>query len=266
MRVFVTGHRGFIGQNLIEELNNRGIEYQGYDIAESGLIRPKDLKLDGFDWVIHLGAISSTTENDVCKIMDLNVSWSIELFELCEEKGINFQWASSASVYGNGVEFKETSQLNPLNLYARSKYLLEQYISIRNFGVYHQGFRYFNVFGPYESHKGSQASPHTQFSKQAKETGVIKIFEDSHLIHRDFVPVSEVVRIHLRMLKIKKSGIWNLGTGKTRTFADVAYDIAVSHGAKIKTIPFPENLIDVYQYYTCADISKLLATTANLET
>ena len=254
MKILITGHRGFIGQNLTLDLIKEGNEVSTYEWGGP----PPNVR--GMDWVIHLGAISSTTETNVRKILDQNVVFTIQLIEQCIEHGVNMQFASSASVYGDSLEFKEDSLPRPLNHYARSKYLIEEYIKTRNAPIIIQAFRYFNVYGPNEDHKRSQASPYTQFKKQAILTGKIKIFEGSDKCNRDFVPVEEIIRLHKKFFNVKKSGVWNFGTGKTKSFLDVANEIAEKYDADIETIPFPKHLKEHYQYYTCADLTKLKNT------
>ena len=126
-----------------------------------------------------------------------------------------------------------------------------------NWPIRVQGFRYFNVYGPHEDHKGDQASPYYKFEKQAKDTGVIKIFEGSENYSRDFVPVETVCKIHRHFLSVPDTGIWNVGTGRATSFADVARMIADKYGAKIEYIPMPDNLKSQYQTYTCADLTKI---------
>ena len=123
-----------------------------------------------------------------------------------------------------------------------------------------QGFRYFNVHGPQEGHKGDQASPYHKFTQQAKETGVIKLFENSDQYRRDFVPVSYVVDIHQQFFNVKESGIWNIGLGIAKSFQEVAEEVAAEHNARIEYIPMPENIAKQYQRYTCADLTKLNRT------
>ena len=262
MKILVTGHKGFIGQNLCEVIYKEGWALTTFDIVDNPTLRPRDLDFTGVDCVVHLGAISSTTETNIQKIMDQNLSWSIELLEECIARNINMQFASSASVYGNHhkTPIKETDSCRPLNYYAQSKYLFEKYVETRNCSIDLQVFRYFNVYGPYEEHKGSQASPYTQFVKQAKETGVIKVFEGSEKYFRDFVHVDKVVSTHIASIKSMSSRsteIYNIGSGYARSFMDVARDIAFMYGAKIETIPFPEHLKKHYQYYTCSDNTKI---------
>ena len=254
MKILVTGHQGFIGQNLSLDLVNQGHEVSTY---EWGGPPPS---VEGLDWVIHLGAISSTTETNVRKILDQNIVFTIQLIEDCIEHGVNMQFASSASIYGDGLVFKEDAPARPLNHYARSKYLIEQYIQTRNAPITIQAFRYFNVYGPNEDHKGSQASPYTQFRNQAIETGKIKVFEESDGCIRDFIHVSEIIDLHKKFFDVQESGVWNFGTGQTKSFLDVANEVAEKYDADVETIPFPEHLKEHYQYYTCADLTKLKAT------
>jgi ADP-L-glycero-D-manno-heptose 6-epimerase len=259
MNIYVTGSKGFIGKNLISSLSDIAVEIRSFDIKDDPFVRPKDLNLEGIDTVIHLGAISSTTETDIRKLMDLNLSWSLELIEECKKlKKTNmiFQWASSASVYGKSKKpMKETDVCMPMNHYAMSKYLLEQAIDTQNLDFIWQGFRYFNVYGPYEDHKGNQASPYHQFTEQAKRTGTIKIFEGSENFYRDFVPIDTVCEYHHKFLEKSISGIYNIGSGAARSFLDIAKEIAQLTKARIEYIPFPENLKSHYQNFTQADMS-----------
>jgi ADP-L-glycero-D-manno-heptose 6-epimerase len=204
-----------------------------------------------------MGAISSTTERDIEKVMAQNVDFTIQLYEACHTFGINFQYASSASVYGLVSTFREDAELDPRTPYAWSKYLTERHIRTHPMGATTQVFRYFNVYGPEgEEHKGNQASPYAQFKQQAEENKKIRVFEGSDRFLRDFVPVSKIVDTHLKFLDVKESGVWNIGTGKPRSFMDVAQEFNVP----IETTPMPEILKDSYQKYTCADITKLQQT------
>lgn len=258
MRVFITGVEGFIGQNFIQCLPDDWT-VSSYDLIDNPSLRPRDLDIEGNDWVIHLGALSSTTEKDPQRVMDLNLAWSIELAEECEKYGVNLQWSSSASVYGNRYRcaMSEMMEPNPRNLYAMSKYFFEEYMKNKNPNIVWQGFRYFNVYGPHEEHKGSQGSPYSQFARQARETGVIRVFEGSENYKRDFVHVDQVIDYHLKMLEVESSSIFNIGSGSPRSFLDVARDVALMYNAKIEKVPFPEHLRSHYQEYTHADMYKL---------
>lgn len=247
MKILLTGHRGFIGQNMLQALENTDHDISTFEWADGNM--PSVMEQD---WVIHIGGISSTTERDVDKIMRQNYDFSRQLFQACKTYGVNLQYSSSASIYGLGTNFSETAPPDPRNAYAWSKYLFERYHLQHQGGNIVQGFRYFNVYGSQEDHKGSQASPYHQFGKQARETGKIKVFENSHEYLRDFVPVEQVIATHLAFLNSQESGIFNIGTGTAKSFLE----IAKTFGVPIETIPMPEQLKASYQKYTCADMTK----------
>lgn len=254
MKILVTGNRGFIGQNIVEYFKNTGHDVFGYNWGDGELKLTPDI-----DWVIHLGAISSTDEKVLDRVMTQNYEFTVKLLNECERLGINVQYASSASVYGNSQVFHESAVLDPLNYYAWSKYLVDRYVESKKWSNIVQGFRYFNVYGQYEGHK-RQPSPFEAFKRQARDEGVIKVFEGSENIKRDFVDVKMVVIVHEKFFKIKESGIWNLGSGTARSFLSVAEEISKTYGGVIKTIPFPEHLIKNYQHFTEADLNKLHKT------
>jgi ADP-L-glycero-D-manno-heptose 6-epimerase len=251
MKILITGHKGFVGQNLVSCLSDHELSFfqPGDDLPS----------VNGLDWVIHLGAITATTETNVEKVLEANYDFSRWLVNECLRHKVNFQYASSASIYGLNKQFNESSPADPRSPYAWSKYLFDRYITYLagTWPIKVQGFRYFNVYGPHEDHKGDQASPYHKFEKQAKETGVIKLFEGSENFYRDFVPVETVCRIHKHFLSVPDTGIWNVGTGRATSFADVARMIADKYDAKIEYIPMPEALKSQYQTYTCADVSLL---------
>lgn len=251
MKILITGHEGFVGKNLAPFLDKEN-DLFGYEW------NPKSLPdVSGYDWVIHLGAISSTTERDVDKVMLQNYEFSKWLFNQCNINGVNFQYASSASVYGTNTDFNEDAPKQPQSYYATSKYLFDRWVMQQKQNIIVQGFRYFNVYGPYEDHKGDQASPVTKFFKQAQETGVIKLFEDSDKYLRDFIYVGDICNIHRYMLTTKETGIFNIGTGVATSFQTVAELVAKRFNAKIEYVPMPPALKGQYQEYTCADIKKL---------
>jgi ADP-L-glycero-D-manno-heptose 6-epimerase len=252
MKILLTGHRGFIGAHLLKALTDKEHSVDTYEWGDSSV--PSVIE---YDWVIHLGAISSTTERDIDKVLTQNYDFSKKLFDECKTFGVNMQYASSASVYGLVSTFREDALLDPRNPYAWSKALVERYHLKHQGGNIVQGFRYFNVYGPEgEEHKGSQASPFMQFKRQAEETGQVQVFEGSDKYQRDFIHVSKIVDYHIKFLDIPESGIYNLGTGKTQTFLDVAK----MYSSEIVEVPMPEVLKSNYQEYTCADMTKTLET------
>lgn len=253
MKILVTGHKGFIGSHMFNRLKRDGHEVFGYE--------PLDAKpyIYNYDWVIHMGAISSTTETNVEKIMAQNYDFSCQLLDECVFWKVNFQFASSASIYGLNKKFTESSPVDPRTPYAWSKYMFERYAFQQTKYLKHsviQMFRYFNVYGTNEEHKGSQASPYTQFKKQKEETGRIKLFVHSDKYYRDFISVNDIVNYHRRFFDVEESGLWNLGTGEVKSFYEVAKEI----DAPIDYIPMPQNLKNSYQEYTCADLTKLNKT------
>lgn len=258
--ILVTGHRGFIGQHLVKHLE-KNFKVQTYDLGDP------EPKLAGLDWCIHLGAITSTTETNIPLVLEQNYDFSCKLLDRCLTHGVNFQFASSASVYGpSATSFNEESSVDPKTVYAWSKYLFERY-AVKNFrraaGIQKriQIFRYFNVFGPTgEEHKGNQASPFYKFKQQAIENKTIKLFKNSEQYFRDFVPVNLVTKYHEEFFSVPVSGIWNIGSGKVMSFQQIAEDTAQQYNANIQYVDMPAELRAQYQSYTCADITKLKQT------
>lgn len=244
--ILITGTDGFIGQNLCNRLGHKGIYFSEIKTCFDDLY-------EGIDWseieeIWHLGAISDTTCTDINKIHRYNIKYTLELFEKAIEFKIPIKYASSASVYGTSPNYNR--YINPLNYYAMSKATIDKFVedNINKF-VKIQGYRFFNVFGKHEDHKGNQASPVHTFSKQAKETGIINLFENSKAYMRDFIWVEDVIDC---MLIDRPSGIYDVGTGVARSFERVAELIAEKYNSKIEYIPFPKHLEGKYQYYTCA--------------
>jgi ADP-L-glycero-D-manno-heptose 6-epimerase len=239
----VTGYRGFIGSHLYRALNDP----YGIDHKKCFSFLNKFTLWDSVQCVYHMGGISDTTETDVSKIYRYNIDFTIKLFEKCIEYGIPVKYASSASVYGN-----TNHKINPLNYYAMSKATIDYWVQLNQDRFkFIQGFRFFNVYGNNEEHKGSQASPVTQFKIQAQTTGKIKIFEESNNCIRDFVCVEDVCKLILHNNHV--SGIYDLGTSKPISFLKVAELIQKKYGGEIVEIPFPRHLKEKYQFYTCAN-------------
>lgn len=284
--IIVTGGAGFIGSNLIRMLNDRGISdiyivdnlgssqkflnlnrLKFRDFIDKGSFPEKLKKLEKPEVILHQGACSSTTEKDVNYLINNNYEYSKNLLHYCLSNGVNFIYASSASVYGNGDNgFKEDPECEyPLNGYAFSKFIFDNYVrqvySPEKYNSQVTGLRYFNVYGYQENHKGSMASVPFHFFNQAKETGEIKVFEGSENFLRDFVFVEDVAEVVNFFIESKKSGIYNCGTGQERSFMDMAEIFVKLHGnCTIKTIPFPDHLKGKYQAFTKADITNLRNT------
>ena len=251
MKILVTGHQGFIGQNFVNSIIEKH-EVAGWEWNTEKL---PDVK--GFDWVVHLGAVSSTEEKDVDKVILQNYEFSKWLYNECNHAGVNLQYASSASVYGKTDHFTEDGNLQPESPYAWSKYRLIRWVHQQRHKITVQGFRYFNVYGPGESHKGNQRSVFHKFQDQAKENNEILVFEGSKDIKRDFICVADVVEIHKRFFEIEESGVWNVGTGNATSFYEIAEKIAEKTGSEIKEIPIPDTIKQQYQYFTQSNNRKL---------
>ena len=245
MRILVTGYKGFIGQNMIKALNDHTLSL--YEWEEP------DYNLEDIDLVIHLGAISDTRCKDWEALKRQNIDFTIKLINECQDLKIQLQIASSASVYGiNNTTFVETDSVEPANLYAKSKSIIEEYFQSITPVSPIQMFRYFNVYGPHEDHKGDQASPFHKFKLQSLK-GCIYLFEGSDQFKRDFVHVENVIEIHKAFFNKRVSGIWNVGSGIARTFLSVAEEI----GGPIEFIPMPDDLKPNYQSFTQANLDKL---------
>jgi ADP-L-glycero-D-manno-heptose 6-epimerase len=250
MPILITGHKGFIGQNMMAALPGS----VGYEWGDG------EPDLTGIERVVHLGAISSTACRDWDALLRQNVISTVRLVEDCDRRGIPIQIASSAAVYGpNNTTFSESDKPNPRSPYALSKFIVEKYLLNQRFSIPIQLFRYFNVYGPHEEHK-DQPSPHTLFRRQAAETGVIKVFEGSENFRRDFVPVEQVIDIHRRFFDLSVSGVYNVGTGTAVSFLDVARQVASETGAEIQEVPMPAQLRENYQPFTKADMTKTRST------
>jgi len=293
--IIVTGGAGLIGSNIISLLNARGISdilvvdhlKNGRKMHNLADLKTKDY-LDRDDFmalirgehdfgpvqaVFHLGACSATTEWDGQFIMRNNFEYSKTLLHWCQKVGAQYLYASSASVYGlgeNGFR-EEVGCEKPINMYAYSKFQFDQYVRSFEGRLKSQvvGFRYFNVYGPRESHKGSMASTPFHFNNQIISDGVCKLFAGTDGYangeqQRDFVFVKDCAAVNLWFLdNPTKSGIFNLGTGRAQTFNDVANAVISWHkqhrkiDAKVEYIPFPDKLKGAYQSFTQADISAL---------
>ncbi len=243
----ITGCNGFIGSHIASKYE----KHIGVEIGNAVHMIDNFPNWEDIDEIIHMGAISSTTETDINKLHFYNVDLTLRLFEQAITHQIPVKYASSASVYGNIPGCKT---INPLNHYAMTKAQIDLWVkdNIKRF-KHIQGFRIFNCYGQGEDHKGNQASPIHKFTKQAKETGIIKIFKKSETMLRDFVWVGDVVSVITD--NSAPSGIYDVGSGLQKSFYDVAHLIAERYNAKIVNIPFPSHLEGKYQYNTIADIA-----------
>lgn len=290
--IIVTGGAGFIGSNLVKGLNARGcdavvvvdnltngVKYQNLVdcqildfIDKAAFLRQvQQGHFNGakIQAILHQGACSSTTEWDGRYMMDNNYEYSKLLLHYCQQQHIPFIYASSAAVYGADITAKEERACeSPLNVYGYSKFQFDQYCrqAWSKFTMQVVGLRYFNVYGPREAHKGSMASVAYHLNNQLKNTGKVRLFVGSDGYadgeqRRDFVYVDDVVAVNCWFLdNLSVSGIYNVGTGCSQPFNDVARAVIAYHGyGEIEYIPFPEHLKGRYQSFTQANLTALRA-------
>lgn len=305
MSIVVTGAAGFIGSNLVKALNERGFSdiIAVDDLTEgdkfrnlvdcniSNYLDKSDflaLLLEGeyegeISAILHQGACSDTMNHDGKFMMENNYQYTLALFDYCQSEEIPFLFASSAAVYGGGTVFRESREFEgPLNVYGYSKFLFDQVLRQRmEEGLTAQavGFRYFNVYGPHEQHKGRMASVAFHNFNQYRANGKVKLFGGwdgwaDGMQSRDFVSVEDVVNVNMHFLDHpEQSGIFNLGSGRAQPFNDVAVATVnacrrhegkpalslaelVEQGA-LEYIDFPDALKGKYQSFTQADITQL---------
>ena len=306
MYTVVTGAAGFIGSNLVKALNARGesrilavddltdadkfrnlvdCDIADYMDKDEFVSRLADGDFDDdIATMLHQGACSDTMATDGRYMLANNYRYSVRLLDHCQDNDIPFLYASSAAVYGAGPAFREERACEaPLNVYGYSKFLFDQYVRrlLPERTAQVAGFRYFNVYGPREAHKGRMASVVWHFFNPYRASGKVQLFEGSGGYAagdqcRDFVSVEDVVRVNLDFLDHpERSGIYNLGTGTVATFNAVAtatinacraaegapaLPFAELHRAgAIEYIAFPSALAGKYQSFTQADLSRLRA-------
>ena len=300
MYYVVTGAAGFIGSKLVEGLNRRGIteviavdnlahadkfkNLAGCEIADYIDQAELPARLEALEGsveaVLHQGACSDTMETDGRYMMENNYAYSRRLLEWCQDEEVPLVYASSAAVYGRGPDYREERACErPLNIYGYSKFLFDQLVRARLPEATAQivGLRYFNVYGPNETHKGRMASVALHAYQQLHAEGKVKLFVGSDGYRdgeqrRDFIYVDDCVAVNLWFLERRGvSGVFNCGTGRAQTFNRVAVAaINAVHGTQatmqdlvakglIEYIAFPPALVGKYQSFTEADLTRLRA-------
>ena len=294
-KTIITGAAGFIGSCLAGKLNNKGftdlilvddfqrpVKQRNYLSKAFLELVDRDQLFKWFEshagevgYVFHIGARTDTTEFDHAVFQKLNVGYSKSVWQLCTRYGIPLIYASSAATYGLGEhgyadDHDLVDLLKPLNPYGESKNEFDRWVlSQESCPPFWAGMKFFNVYGPNEYHKGRMASVIFHAYRQIKDSGMVKLFRSHHPDFRDgeqlrdFIYVKDVVDVLFYLMKRgERSGLYNLGTGKARTFLDLAR-------ATFKAMDVPENIVfidtpadirDKYQYFTEARMEKLLAT------
>jgi len=293
--IIVTGAAGFIGSVLTGKLNSEGLEdiilvddfsktqkHQNWKNKKFTGKISRDLFLnwleknhENVDFVLHMGARTDTTESDKSVFDILNLNYSKKVWESCANHDIPLIYASSAATYGMGEHGYTDSHdivenLKPLNPYGKSKNEFDKWaLKQQKTPPFWAGLKFFNVYGPNEFHKGRMASVIFHAYHQIKNTGKVKLFRSHHPDFndgeqlRDFIYVKDVVDVIVYLMnKMPASGLYNLGTGKARTFIDLAKSTfeALDISPEIEFIDTPEDIRDKYQYFTQANMTKLLST------
>ncbi len=292
--IVVTGAAGMIGSNMVRKLNDEG--YTDVVVVDEFSREEKNRNLSNkqisarvdrmrfFDWldenhkqvefVFHMGARSATTGFPKEIYDELNLNYSKTVWEKCVAYGIPLIYASSAATYGMGEkgyvdDHALVNDLHPMNLYGESKNDFDKWaLSQEKKPFFWAGLKFFNVYGPNEHHKGRMASVIFHTFNQIKETGGMKLFKSHHPDYkdgeqtRDFVYVKDLSNIMFFLMHHRKNnGIYNVGTGKGRTFLDLAKNTfsAMDKTPNIEFVPTPEDIRDKYQYFTEANMDKLRA-------
>ncbi len=296
-RVLVTGGAGFIGSNLVRELNSRGIEniviadflgsdekwrnlvplrFADYLEADDLLERVGSNRLGKVELVLHMGACSTTTERNARYLVQNNYEYTRQLAEWTLQQGGRFIYASSAATYGDGTagmsdsgDLTNLAALRPLNMYGYSKHLFDVYAARTGLLERCAGLKFFNVFGPGEDHKGEMRSIVNKAFAQVRDAGVIRLFRSHRDDYRDgeqerdFIYVRDAVAMTLAIAaNDDATGLFNIGAGRSETWLDVARAIfaAMETEPVIEFIDMPVEMRSKYQYTTLADISKLRAS------
>ena len=295
-RILVTGGAGFIGSALVWALNQRGqenilitdclttdekwknlvaLKYADYMDAEDLISRVQDKPetLGKFDVIYHLGANSATTERDSAHLMKNNFEYTKVLAHWALATGARFVYASSAATYGDGTygmddKMTDLTRLRPLNMYGYSKHLFDLYAQRAGISQRIVGMKYFNVYGPNENHKGDMRSVVNKAYDQILATGKVQLFKSHRPDYkdgeqmRDFLYVKDAVNMTIFLANQPLAGgLYNLGSGEAHTWMELTHAIfaALNKPANIEFVDMPATLQAKYQYYTCADISKLRA-------
>jgi ADP-L-glycero-D-manno-heptose 6-epimerase len=295
--ILVTGGAGFIGSNLVAALDDRGVRVAVCDrlgsddnwknlarrelealVAPEALFDFLDARGPGISAVVHMGAISATTETDADLIVETNVRLSQRVWEWCTRSDVPLIYASSAATYGDGAQGfdddaspEALSTLLPLNAYGWSKHLFDRWVARRLANGESRppswaGLKFFNVYGPNEHHKGSMRSVVTKAFPAAARGEPVTLFRSHHPDYtdggqmRDFVYVQDCVDVMLWLLKNPDvSGLFNLGTGRAQTWLELmsALYAAVDRPMEVQWVDTPEEIRDRYQYFTEARMDRL---------
>ena len=290
--IVVTGAAGFIGRNVVAELNARGydnlllVDKLGHDekwrnllgLNYEDILDPDEFlssvekgRIAELEALIHLGACSSTTERNADFLLQNNLHYTRALCDYCVREKIRFIYASSAATYGDGShgyrdDLAELATLRPLNMYGYSKHMFDLWARKHKLFDRIVGLKYFNVFGPFEDHKGDMRSMVAKSYEQIQKTGKVELFKSYRPDYadgeqkRDFIYVKDAVAMTLHFLECRAGGgLFNCGTGQARSWKDLTMAVfaAMKMPPQIEFIEMPEILQGKYQYFTQAPMEKM---------
>jgi ADP-L-glycero-D-manno-heptose 6-epimerase len=257
MKILITGYKGFIGRNMMDWCHaEEGWQVDGWDWDPKS--KPNVIE---YDWVIHLGAIADMSANDIDAVMIQNYEFSQWLFNECNRHGVHLQYASSSSVYGDTKDFSEYAPCKPDNPYAWSKYLFDRWVFQQEQHVMVHGFRYFNVYGKYMHLRGKRSNVIHKWREQARKEGKITVWDCAETVKRDWTWAGDVCRLHIDFIKtVNGSGIWNVGSGLSHSFLDIAEEIAEQENVSIELEPVSPEYAKSMRWKTQANLTKLKET------
>jgi ADP-L-glycero-D-manno-heptose 6-epimerase len=277
--IYVTGGAGFIGSNLVKKISKLQLDNVVVVDQQSKLIQEKpnlDRYVSGFidyhdfiqnlnilekdDVIFHQGACTDTMNYDSMEMIYKNFEYSKILFDYCSRNDVRLIYASSAAVYGlgHGGFYESVVCENPINIYAQSKLLFDNYVRCFEVGSQVVGLRYFNVYGPGEQAKGRMASTIYQFFNQIKDTQSVEPFKGSDQFVRDFIYIDDIINVNLFFYHNPSlSGLFNCGSGQPESFMVIVHELKKYYKFDIIEKEMPEGLKEKYQKYTKADLTKL---------
>jgi ADP-L-glycero-D-manno-heptose 6-epimerase len=257
--IVVTGNRGFIASELIEYLEAQGKTVHALDWDDRGKTWTAQ---EPIEWVYHMGAVSSTDAADWQELVKKNIEDTQNWIGFAEQQGCGITYASSASIYGPWNNSPEWGPVQPMHLYGVSKLAIDNWCATQNFTVPVQGVRFFNVYGRREQHK-RQPSPVRRFLNQAATERRLTVWHhNGRFGSRDFISIDDTIRAMELLRAAAVTGVYNIGTGKTDTFYDIAKTcqrLAGVTSCQLAVVPMPEQMLATYQWESQANLDKLLA-------
>ena len=254
--IIVTGSKGFIAQELIDHLTKQGKSVHSLDWDDRGRTWTAH---EPIEWIYHMGAVSSTDANNWEELKNKNIEDTQNWIHFAERMECGITYASSASTYGPWANSPEWGPVQPQHLYGVSKLAIDNWCATQNFSVPVQGMRFFNVYGRKEQHK-RQPSPVRRFLDQAATQRKLTVWHhEGKFGSRDFISIDDTIRAMELLREAKVSGVYNIGTGKTDNFYDIAKTCQrlKKTDCQLVVVPMPDHMVATYQWESQANLDKL---------